>query len=309
MASAARPPGLGRPMTVSVTSCSVRSLASASRRNERPLRVDVGRRGGDQAPGHAGDLGPGSEQLGIDPHRHEAHARRVDAHVVVDVLDRVLAHDDDAGHLPGDPGLHLDEGVPAADADPLAPGRGVLHLQAPVDGDRVVERDDGRQEPLDGQQAVAEALVVVDEVEVLRPALQVLPGADAERQGLAEGPRRELEDLDHVAQVPDLPVGGEAAGVVVVEDVEAGELGQLHPLVEHGVGLAAEHVDVVPEVDEGLREVPGVDPLAADVGLPPVREVGDAQRIVRPRVHERGAYRRVTRRSEAVRSSSTSGRP
>ena len=74
---------------------------------------------------------------------------------------------------------------------------------------------------------------------------------------------------------------------------------QLHPLVEHGVGLAAEHVDVVAQVDERLGEVPRVDALAADVGLAPVREVGDAQRIVRPRVHGGGAYRRVTRRSEA----------
>ena len=45
---------------------------------------------------------------------------------------------------------------------------GVLELEAAVDGDRVVER--GRARPavaLDAEQAVAEALVVVDEVEVV----------------------------------------------------------------------------------------------------------------------------------------------
>ena len=225
--------------------------------------------------------------------------------------DRVLAHHDDAGHLTGDAGLHLHEGVPAAYADPLPPGRCVLHLQAAVDGDGMVERDDRGQQPLDGQQAVAEALVVVDEIELVGPPLERLPGSNAEGQRLAERAGRELEDLDDVAQVADLPVGGEAAGVVVVEDVEARELGQPDPLVEHRVGLPAEHLDRVSEIDERLGEVTGVDALAADVGFAPVREVGDAERIVRPRpivrprVHGRRAYRRVTHRPPSRRR----GRP
>jgi hypothetical protein len=55
---------------------------------------------------------------------------------------------------------------------------------------------------------------------------------------------------------------------VVVEDVEAGQLGQFHPVVEHWVRLAAEHFDGVAEIDECLREMPRVDALAADVGSP-----------------------------------------
>ena len=53
---------------------------------------------------------------------------------------------------------------------------------------------------------------------------------------------------------------------------------QRHAVVEHRVGLAAEHLDVVAEVDQLLGEVAGVDALAADVGLAPVGEVGDAER-------------------------------
>ena len=53
------------------------------------------------------------EHVGVDPDGHEPHAVEPDAHVGVDVVDAVLADDDDARHAAGDPGLHLDEPVPA----------------------------------------------------------------------------------------------------------------------------------------------------------------------------------------------------
>ena len=250
-------------------------------------------------PGIAGDLRARPEQLGVDADRHEPHAVVADAHVGVDVVDRVLADDDDARHPGGDAALHLDEGVPAPDRPPLAPVRRVVHLQLAVLGDRVVQRDDRRDEPLELEDAVAEALVVVDEVELAGARPQLAQGAEAEGQRLGERAGRELGQLEEVLAGLDLPVGGEAAGVVVVEDVEARQLRQRHPLVEHGVRLAAEHLDVVAEVDERLGEVPRVDALAADVGLAPVRQVGDAQRRVRVRRRGHGwpRYRpSVTRR-------------
>jgi hypothetical protein len=67
---------------------------------------------------------------------------------------------------------------------------------------------------------------------------------------------------------------------VVVVDVEAGQLDQGHPLVEDGVGLAAEHLHVVTEVHEGLGEVAGVHALAAHVGLAPIGQERDAERGV-----------------------------
>ena len=77
------------------------------------------------------------------------------------------------------------------------------------------------------------------------------------------------------SQMPGLP-----HREVVVVDVEAGELDQRDPLVEDRVRLAAEHLDVVAEVDQRLGEVAGVDALSADVGLPPVGEVGDPEGCV-----------------------------
>jgi hypothetical protein len=51
--------------------------------------------------------------------------------------------------------------------------------------------------------------------------------------------------------------------------------------VENRIGLAAEHLDVVAEIDESLGEMSGIDTLTTDVGLASVGEVRDAQRPVR----------------------------
>ena len=61
---------------------------------------------------------------------------------------------------------------------------------------------------------------------------------------------------------------------------------QRDALVERGVGLPGEDLDMVAEFDEGFREVACVDALATDRGLAPVREEGDAQR--RPSRRPRG---------------------
>jgi hypothetical protein len=144
----------------------------------------------------------------------------------------------------------------------------------------MVEGDDGGQQLLDAQEAVAEALVVVDEVELVLAALELAQGPDAERQRLAEGALGELGHLDEIGPRLQLPVRREPARVEVVEDVEARQLHHRHPLVEHGVGLATEHLDVVAEIDQRLGEVAGVDALAADVGLAPVGEVGQPERCI-----------------------------
>ena len=87
-------------------------------------------------------------------------------------------------------------------------------------------------------------------------------------------------DLDEVAEGLDLPRAGEPHRVLVVVDVEAGQLDQGDPGVEVGERLAPEHLDLVAQVDQRLGEVAGVDALAADVGLAPVGEEGDAEREI-----------------------------
>ena len=49
----------------------------------------------------------------------------------------------------------------------------MLDLEHTIPSDRVMERHDRRQQPLDLQHAVAETLVVVDEIELAGPVLQL----------------------------------------------------------------------------------------------------------------------------------------
>ena len=130
--------------------------------------------------------------------------------------DTVMTLLEAAGHL----GLHVDEGVPAAQVELLEEALGVLDLEAAVDGDGVVDRGDDREAlALDGEQAEAERLVVVDDVEVVLAVLEVVPGPQGEGEGLGEGAEGEGADLDPVLPVLELPEAGLPHREVVVVDL------------------------------------------------------------------------------------------
>ena len=76
---------------------------------------------------------------------------------------------------------------------------GVLHLQRAVAGDGVVQGDDGGHHLLDAEDAVAEALVVVHQVEVAGALLQRVEHAHAEAERLAERALQVGERLGEVA--------------------------------------------------------------------------------------------------------------
>ena len=254
----------------------------ASSRNFRPFMATSADAVVTRRPGHGLHLRQRREQLDVDADGHDGHALGVDLVVGDDVLEGVLRHRDDplqpAGHL----GLHVDEAVPAAQRELLVPALGGLDLEAAVDGDRVVDRAEDRDAELalDEEQPEAEALVVLDDVELALAVAEVVPRPHREGEGLGEGAADEGGDLEDVLPVLQLPDPGLPHREVVVVDVEAGELDQRDPLVEDRVRLAAQHLDVVAQVDQGLGQVAGVDALAADVGLPPVGEVGDPEGCV-----------------------------
>ena len=91
-----------------------------------------------------------------------------------------------------------DERVPATDRPALAPARCLVHLEHAVTGDRVVQGDERRELAFEQEHAVAEALVVVDDVEVADTGCERPQGAEAERQRLGERAGRELHHLDEV---------------------------------------------------------------------------------------------------------------
>jgi hypothetical protein len=108
----------------------------------------------------------------------------------------------------------------------------------------------------------------------------VVPGPHREGERLGKGATDEGGDLEHVLPVLQLPDPRLPHGEVVVVDVEARQLHQWDPLVEDRVRLAAQHLDVVAQVDQRLGQVAGVHALATDVGLPPVGEEGDPEGCV-----------------------------
>ena len=144
-----------------------------------------------------------------------------------------------------------------------------------------MERDDQRHQTLELGDAVTEALVVVHEVELGQAVLEMGVDASAERERLGEHAAQELGGLEQLVPGLELPDGGKTGGVMIIEQVEAGELGQLHPIVEHRVRLAAEHLDRVPELDQRLGEMARVDALTAHVGLAAIREIRKRQGRVR----------------------------
>ena len=90
----------------------------------------------------------------------------------------------------------------------------------------MMQRDDGGDLLLDLEDAVTQTLVVVHEVVLAEPLLEVLVDAHAEGQRFAEGSLEVCEHLGEIALRLDLPVAGEPTGVLVVPDVEAGEFGE-----------------------------------------------------------------------------------
>jgi hypothetical protein len=232
------------------------------------LQRHVGGGGGDEATRAALDVGLRLEQVDVDTDGHQAHAVVADTHVGVDVLDRVLADHHDARHLAGDLALHLHERIPAADRTALAPVRGVAHLEFAVLGDRVVQRDDRGDHLLDLEDPGAETLVVVDQVEVAGAALECLVRPGRERHGFAEGAGEVLGDLEDVLTGLDLPVRREATRVLVVEDVEAGQGSEGDPVVEHRVGLTAEHLHGVARSASALVRCRVYTPCPPTWGLP-----------------------------------------
>lgn len=111
------------------------------------------------------------------------------------------------------------------------------------------------------------------------------PGAQREREGFGEAAGPHGADLERVHPVAVLVALGGAERVGAAVQVEAGQLGEPEPfqvlaLVEDGVGLRADDLDVVPEPGEFAGQMAYVDALSAAERVPLVRKESDAQRTV-----------------------------
>ena len=155
-------------------------------------------------------------------------------------------------------------------------------IEIAVDGDRVVERvHEGPVVAQEPEQAAAEALVVVDEVELVAAVAELLVDAAAEGVRLGEpGARHDAELLD-VLEGAELVRPRDAERVLALVEVEAVDLLQHHRVVGDGPGLAREHRHAVAELGQLACQVAAVDALAATVRIAAVDEERDPQRARR----------------------------
>ncbi len=244
------------------------------------LQRHVGAGGGDDPARHLGDGRIRREQVGVGADVDDVDPVVPDAEVVHDLLAGAAGDGEDRGQPAGDALLHAGEGVPAAHGVAALPGVGGVQLQPPVHGDGVVDRgDQGRADV--AQQAVAQGLVVVDDVELTAPGAQMPAGAQREGQRLGEAAGPHGPDLQGVDPVPVLvPLRG-AEGVGLAVEVEAGQLGEGEAgvaLVEDGVRLGADDLHAVAEAGQLPREVPHVDALAPAERVPFIGEERDVER-------------------------------
>ena len=127
---------------------------------------------------------------------------------------------------------------------------------------------------MQGQDAGAQTLVVVDDVEVTATSVEELHDALREREGRAEAGAHHHRKLRDVGQGGELSRGGHAKGVGVAVEVEPRDWREAHALVEFGPGRAGEDFHAVTERDEFAGEVTGVDPLSAAARVTPVDQEG-----------------------------------
>ncbi len=149
------------------------------------------------------------------------------------------------------------------------------HIDQPVDGHGVMAGPDhGPAVSHEAEQARAERLVVVHDVELARPLGQEAPGPQAERAGLGETAREHRPQFHQVGPVPDLAPAGEAERVGLPVQVEARHLDQVDTLVrvDRGPRLAREHGHLMAQAGQLPGQEPGVDPLAPRPRVPPVDE-------------------------------------
>ena len=191
-------PGFGRPMIVSETSRSVRSLATASMRYPSPFRATsadavVISRPGTRATSGSGRNNSASTPTGTRRMRSRLTPMSLWMSLIEFSLTTTILGIREATR----PCILTKEYQRPTDHRLRRLGR-LVHLQHAIAGDRVVQGDDGRDLLLEEQDPVAEALVVVDQIEVTEPWGERTQRPETEGQRLGERAGRELQHLEEV---------------------------------------------------------------------------------------------------------------
>ena len=158
--------------------------------------------------------------------------------------------------------------------------RRVREFEVAVDRDRVVQRVHERPAVAhEVEHAGAQALVVVDEVELRTPIGQPLVDAAAERVRLGEPGRAHDPEFLQIGEGAELVRPRHAEGVVAAVQVEARYLFEGDRRVGDRPRLAREHRHGVAELGQLSGQMAAIDTLAPAVRISSVDAEGDPQRI------------------------------
>ena len=242
------------------------------------LHGDVTRGRDHDPPRCRRDVVPRAEDGVIHADRHDGHALGTHQHLRGDVPPGRVGDRHHRRQGARHAQLHAQKAVPATGRHALPGIRGVGQIQLAVHGDRMVQG--GQQVPAvvdHAQHPGAQALVVVDHVEVAEPTRQQRPRPLGEGQRLPEAGGAHDAELDPVLEAGELPRVGHTEGVGLPVEIEPGDRRESDPGVELGPGRTGEHLDRVPQGDELAGQVAGVDPLATAAGVAAIEEEGDPQ--------------------------------
>ncbi len=230
-------------------------------------------------PGPLGDVGVGAEDGVVDADGHDGQPLERHVHLAVDVGARVRRHREHRGQPARHAHLHAQEPEPAPRGEALPGALGVVERDRAVDGDRVVEgleqRPARRVQPEDPR---AQALVVVDDVEVARVAPRATVRIRREYASGSPNPRERIIvansiDVGERRELARAPGSGRGRGRGTGRGPRTGV--KPTPSSSSGHGGPGEDLDAVAERDELAGQVAGVDALAAAARVAPVDEEGD----------------------------------
>ena len=127
------------------------------------------------------------------------------------------------------------------------------------------------------QDSPTKRLVVMDQVEVVHAVLERIVNTPAERHGFAEGADAVAHRLGEVGQALDFPERRHTPRIGVIPDVQTWQLVQNDVVVDVGIWIAAEDLDMVTEISQRSSDVAGVHTLPAAVLFAPIRQERDAK--------------------------------
>src|SRR5437660_598117 len=135
-----------------------------------------------------------------------------------------------------------------------------------------------RKRPCRKQQAVAQALVVVNHIEIAAVASQVTPGPQAEGKRFRVSGGAHDSELGGVDPVLDFSIWPERIARPV--EVKTWQPDLVNALIEARVGRTGHHRDSMAEVIQCAGELPSVDALTAAEGVSAIAQEGNSKRFL-----------------------------